>query len=448
MNRSKQSPFEIFSTFVLALLLAIVVWVLAVTADDPTEDRALARSIPIEVEGLDPALTIVSMVPNAVNLQLSAPSSIWASITRDASLITASLDLSGYDIGYHSLTPEVAVGISPVRVTGIIPGEVVIRLDAYLEREMEIQLDSIGDPATGFEASLPNLNIDNVTISGPATEVESVASVQAQIDISELSQSFVATIPLIAVDAEGVAVSNLTLSPKEVVVTQPITQMGGFRNLVVKVVVQGQIADGYRLTNVSSYPGVVTVFSSDPGLVDGLPGYVETEAVDITGANDDLDLFLALNLPAGISVVGENLVQVQVGIAAIESSLTLANMPVEIVGLDETFEYSISPDTVDVLISGPLPILDKMRQSDVRVFIDMTGATEGVYQRVPQIEVFVNSVVVESTLPESVEVVVVAKQEETQVSDGAFSEFATPTPTLTPMITPTPTQKSEPVTAN
>lgn len=430
--KKKQQPVEIISSLLFAFFLAVVVWTIAITAEDPTEQHGYARPVPVSIEGLDEALTVVSMDPASINIELSAPASIWTNINRDSNLITAKIDLSSYDVGYHSITPDVSIGIAPVRLTNIVPGEIVVRIDTYLERELDILLEITGTPATGFEADVPTMNTNLVTISGPATEIESVDKVQAELDIEALSQSFVATLPLKAYDADGLVVPNVTLSPKDIVITQPITQMGGFRNLVVKVVVQGQIAEGYRMTNVSSYPGVVTVFSSDPGLVDGLPGYVETEVVDITGANDDLDLFLKLNLPNGISVVGENLVQVQVGIAAIESSLTLADMPVELIGLEEGYEFSISPETVDVLISGPLPVLDKMKKGDVRVFIDMTGATEGVYQRVPQIEVFVDSVVVESTLPESVEVVVVEIKEETLVSTSSFLEWQTPTPVLTP----------------
>lgn len=446
MKQKKQQPREIISTLFFALFLAVVVWAIAITAEDPTEQHGYARPVLVSVEGLDEALTVVSMEPSTINIELSAPNSIWTRINRDSSLITANIDLSSYDIGYHTITPEVNIGISPVRLINIVPDEIVVRIDAYLERDLNVQLDTIGTPAIGFEADVPVLNTDSVTISGPSTEVESVDGVRAELNIEALSQSFVATLPLKAYDTDGREVSNVTLSPKEIVVTQPINQMGGYRNLVVKVVVQGRIAEGYRMTNVSSYPGVVTVFSSDPGLVDGLPGYVETEVVDITGASDDLDLFLKLNLPKGISVVGENLIQVQVGIAAIESSLTLARMPIELIGLEEGYEFSISPETVDVLISGPLPILDKMKDGDVRVFIDMTGATEGVYQRVPQIEVYVDSVVVESTLPESVEVVVIEFKEETFISNSNFltQRTATPTPTLTPTVTPMEAPKPDP----
>ena len=111
----------------------------------------------------------------------------------------------------------------------------------------------------------------------------------------------------------------------------------------------------------------------------------------------------------GVSVVGEDLVQVQVGIAAIESSLTLNNMEVELIGVGENLEATVSPEVVDVILSGPLPDLESLRGTDVRVFIDMTDVEEGVYQRVPQVEVLVDGLRVESVLPESIEVVITAE---------------------------------------
>ena len=45
--------------------------------------------------------------------------------------------------------------------------------------------------------------------------------------------------------------------------------------------------------------------------------------------------------------------------------------------------------------------------TDVQVFIDMTDVPEGVYQRVPQVEIMVQGLLVQSVLPESIEVVLV-----------------------------------------
>ncbi len=119
--------------------------------------------------------------------------------------------------------------------------------------------------------------------------------------------------------AEGRVISGLTVTPGSISITQPITLLGGYRYVIVRAVSVGQVASGYRLTNIFVSPVGVVVFSSDPQLVNNLPGYVETQSIDLTGKEDDFETLVDLNLPAGISVVGDPKVLVQVSIAAIES---------------------------------------------------------------------------------------------------------------------------------
>jgi YbbR domain-containing protein len=439
--KSLQKILQIIPTLLLSVLLAVIVWALAVTADDPTEEHAFPSTLPVQVAGLDDALMVVSMSPESVTVNLSAPASIWAQLRRDPSPINVEANLDGLDVGTHTVPAEVTVNLSPVRVTNVLPRNVTVRLDAYLERDMLITLDTIGIPSIGFEGEAARLDITSVLLSGPATEVEMVESVRAEINIQDLSQSLVTTLPLVPYDADGRVVRGITLSPTEVVVNQPIKQMGGYRNLVVKVVVEGQVEDGYRITNVSSFPAVVTVFSEQPELVDALPGFVDTEPLDISGANDDVDVYLRLVLPEGVNVVGATqVVLVQIGIAAIQDSMRIEGLAIELVGIPEGFRVAISPDTIDVIVSGPLPVLRRMTREDIRVFIDISDAVEGSYQRVPQIELYIMSVVVESSLPESVEVVIeVLDPEATPPADDNGIIWITATPNPTPVMTPTPT---------
>jgi len=424
-----------FPTFLLAFVLAVIVWMLAVTAGDPNEERIYPGTIPIEVVGLDENLILVSMDPMTTTVELSAPQSIWNELNRDSSLISAKIDLKDMGTGDHFLTTQVNVDTSPVRIETIFQRTVKITLDSYLEQSLPIKLEAVGTPATGFELGDSSLSEMEVLITGPSTQVQQVDHVSAILDVDGASQTFIRTLPLRAFDVDGRMIDEVVLEPTEVTITQPVTQMGGFRNLVVKVVVSGQLAEGYRMSNVSSYPAVVTVFSVNPKLVEDLPGYVETEPLDITGTKNDLDVFLSLSLPAGVSVVGENLVQVQVGIAAIESSLTLNNMEVELIGVGENLEATLSPEVVDVILSGPLPDLESLRGTDVRVFIDMTDVEEGVYQRVPQVEISVEGIRVESVLPESVEVVITSTETTSNFVGVLLAAFLSKT--AAPQTTPT-----------
>jgi hypothetical protein len=69
--------------------------------------------------------------------------------------------------------------------------------------------------------------------------------------------------------------------------------------VTIRVVTAGQPADGYLLTNITTFPQVVTVFSANPQLVREMPGFVETTPITLTGATDDLEQRVFLVLPEG-----------------------------------------------------------------------------------------------------------------------------------------------------
>ena len=394
-------------TLLTAFLLALVLWIYAVTSTDPTESGTFGTPIPIEIIGQDPALIRMGELPTTLTLKLSAPRSIWGDLNNQPSLIRAIVDLSGMEAGTHVLPVQVQIGARPAQIESYTPATVEITLENLMTRTLPVNLAIQGEPAVGYQAETPALSNDSVTITGPEALVNQVDQVQAVLDVNLLQQSIVRTIPLKAVDATQSPVTGITLSPSEITVTQEITQRFGYRSVVVNVVVSGQVAQGYRLTNISVFPPAVTVFSADPSIVDSLPGYVQTEALDLTNATDDLDMFLDLSLPDGLSVVGgQETVLVRVGIAAIESSAAYSNMTVEVVGLSSTLKATIAPEQVTVIVAGPLPMLDQLTIDGIRVMVDVTGLTAGTYQLTPNVEIAIQNLRVESILPETVEVVI------------------------------------------
>ena len=164
--------------------------------------------------------------------------------------------------------------------------------------------------------------------------------------------------------------------PDQTDLVVPVSQLGGYRNVVVKVVTAGTVDQGYRLTTISVFLPFATVYASNPRLVDNLPGFVETVPVDLNGAKDEIDTRLNLNLPDGISLVDEQTVNVVVGIAAIEGSLTLYDRLIEVVNLDPKYAAEIYPQRVTVILAGPLPLLDRLQPSPTRITLDLGGLQE------------------------------------------------------------------------
>jgi hypothetical protein len=117
-------------------------------------------------------------------------------------------------------------------------------------------------------------------------------------------------------------------------------------------------------------------------------------------------------------------------IAALEGSLPIT-LPLEVVGLPPELKATLSPASVDLLLTGPLPLLNNLTPGGIRVSVNLSGLEIGVYQVAPVVDLLPSQVKVASINPESVEVnIAVAPTAEASATPGALGPVArTPTPT-------------------
>ncbi len=391
-------------TILLAFILAVAVWISAVTAADPDEIRSPIE-VPLEIVGQDPSLIITSEIPATVKVTLRAPRSVWDRVTAQENSIRAILDISTLSAGEHKKDIQIQIAARPMQLVLSDPASVPVTLERLATRALPIDLSLSGQPAVGYQAADPQTDATEVVISGPESLVERVQRARILLSFSGTRESIDQALPVLALDAQNAVVEGVTVNPQSVHVTIPVSQQGGFRDVAVKVVVSGQVAAGYRLENISVFPPVITVFASDPQLVNALPGVIETETLNLQDAKEAISTRLALLLPENISIVGAQTVQVTVEVSPIQTSVTLLNQHINVTGLGNGLAAQVSPQTVDVIISGPLPVLDALTPQDIVVNIDVTGLEAGTYQLTPTIEILVENVLVESILPGAVEVV-------------------------------------------
>ena len=391
-------------TLLLALIIAVAVWISAVTAADPDEVRA-PLTVPLEIVGQEPSLILTNKIPATMDVTLRAPQSVWKQLAAQENSVRAFLDLSGLGDGEHTVDIKVQIAVRPAQIVLSNPTVVTVKLEPLATVTLPVTLSISGQPAVGYQAGEPVLDPAEVTLSGPQSLIDQAVRARVSVNLSGIRENVDQSLAVEILDDRNTRLEGLTVTPPTAHITIPISQQGGFREVAVKVVVQGQQAAGYRLENISVFPPVVTVFASDPDLIKNLPGVVETEPLDIQDAKDDIITRLGLTLPENITVVGAQTVQVEVGISAIQTSLTLLDQPITITGLTEGLIAQISPQTVDIILSGPLPVLDILTPQDITITVDVTGLGPGVHQLTPKVNVLVDNVLVESILPGTIEVV-------------------------------------------
>jgi YbbR domain-containing protein len=396
-------------TLILSFLLALAVWISAVTAADPNETRVYPQPVAVEVLGLDPSFSMIGDIPESVTVTLTAPNSIWDLLITSPEVIKAYVDLSDKDTGDYEVKITVQVDARPVEVVAIVPGLVSVHLEKSATISLPVTLSPQGEPATGYDLGMPTFNESLANITGPESLVSQIVQVVAPVNVSDALQTLTKEVKLRAVDLNGKDVENISIAPASVNVTVPIEPLGGYRNLAVKAIVAGQLAPGYRLTNISVMPPTVTVYSEDTELVAELPGYVETSVISITSAKSDIDMGVTLDLPSGVTVVGDQTVTVHIGISPIENSVTIQNIPVDVVGLPEDMIAVVSPEFISVIISGPLNLLNQLTSAQIHVSVDVSGKQAGTYQFIPGVELTIAELRVESMLPGTIEIHLIAK---------------------------------------
>lgn len=424
------------SSLALALALAGVVWVVAARQENPILRGRFSESIPVEVTAPPAGTRLWDPLNESVWVIIRAPKSSWDNLRRQS--FQATVDISSLAPGLHDVPIVVRCSDPEVEIVERSPAKVSVRLEKLGEKDVPVRVEVLDAPPFGYYQPLPATAAPAVVrISGFATYVEQVAEAVVEVSVGGAKKSLeLRRVPELR-DAQHLPVETgrepyhrLEIQPGSVVVTIPIEQRRGFRDVSVRVVREGQPAPGYRISNVSVEPAIVTVVGS-PSIIEALPGYVDTDPVNIEGATSDVVAKAGLQVPESVSVLDVQAVLVNIAITPIESSLTVQR-PVEIRGLQPGLTAVASPDSVDIILSGPLPTLEALRPEAVRVFVDLLDLQPGIHQIKPQV-IAPERLKVESIVPEAVEV--------------NISRLPTPTPTPTPTatltVTVTPTSTPE-----
>lgn len=390
-----------FLIFLLSLGLAFLFWVAATETENPTLQQELSDTLVLTVKDLDSDRYAYGHETVRVHVTARAPKSVWESLASDD--VTAVVDVSGLPLGTHVVPIEVRFKRRPMQQVRIQPDSVAITLEPRQTREVPVEIVTRGTPALGYQVQALNFTPQKVIVSGPASSVERVQSARVVLDISERRQSLQQDYRLVSVDKNGDPVPYITCDPAQVTVSLTVEQLGNYRDMAIKVQLRGQPAPGYRVTRVEVDPLVVTAFGPTD-LIRAMEGYIETAPVNLNQLTESISLTVLLQVPSGLSVLlPAPQVQVAIHVEAIQGSLTLER-PVEIQGADST-TVTVAPSSVSIILSGPLPILDRLDPNTVHAIVDVTGLTSG--EHVVDVRVIAPpNLNVNSILPQTLSVVV------------------------------------------
>jgi YbbR domain-containing protein len=420
--------FDDLGMILLALVLAIVVWIVATQEENPIVQDVFKEAISVQARGQQPGTTFLpTTFDESVQVTIRAPQTSWRDLRVDE--FSAWVDLADKAPGDYEVPVGVTCADADVRIIQVRPATVAVHLKEEISLTVPVQVQIYGSAAVGYVMQTEEAVIEppTVTVAGPAQIVEQITKATVDLSVRDLKETFTGSRRLVARQANGDLSGFVTIEPASVQITIPVVQQTGFKEVTVRASLTGTVSAGYWVRGVSVDP-VTVMLGGDPAVVAEIGSIVDTEPLDVTGATGDVVERMPLDLPEGASPVGVQGVKVTVSIAAQQSSVSVQRRPV-IRGLSTDLVATVTPDQVDVTLVGPLPRLNALTDQDLIVYVELVDKGIGSYQ-----------VDLTPLVPEGLEVV--------SISPASVSVDISPipvsTPTAMPTRTPTPTPSPTP----
>ncbi len=387
------------SLMVLAVLMAFLVWVVASLQQDPIVENTLSAPVVIVSPPNDQTI-LASTLPASVTVRMRAPQSTFDAL--GAGSVQVPVDLSQLGAGEHVVKLEPVVRASPAMVLSWRPVTASVTIAEVISTSVPVRVVLEGVPAIGYRAQPPLADPEQVLVTGAQQIIEQLERLEVKVNIEGARSTVEQTARPMARSRDGATITNIVLSPTIVAVRVPLEQLSNFKDLAVRVRPVGQPAEGYAITSISVSPQVVTVFGPREA-IQQLPGFIDTLEVSVSGATQDVEQRVGLNVPPNISPIGDNMtVLVRVRIEPQQGARTVSRRPI-IVGIGDGLTAKVSPLTVDIVLAGPQPTLNRLTLDNVRVEVDVTGLEVGVHQLTPKVTVL-EDISVQSVVPSTVQV--------------------------------------------
>jgi len=388
------------SSIVLALLLAVTVWIAATLQADPFAVREYA-AVPVALLNQPENTALFEGDTARVNVDARAQQSVLAELK--ASDFVATMDLSNVELGVSASVPiSVTCSLEAVRIEAYDPQQATVHLEELGTITMPIEIEVEGEVATGYFSSLPVVDPEEVAVYGPLPYLGNVASVMGLVNVEGARENVLENVSITPRNSEGRLVAGVEWDPEQIEVSIRVRRRVGYKpDVEVVPDVRGDPAPGYRRGSVLVEPSTVTLAGPSQVLND-LPGFVETLPISITGAIADLTERTPLTVPTNVVVVGIDFVTVTVEILPILSSRTMTSV-VEIRNLAQGRQATLSPPEVDVILEGPDALVTELTPEDIQVFLNLFGLELGVH-RVEPVVLAAEGISVVSVIPETIEV--------------------------------------------
>lgn len=251
-----------------------------------------------------------------------------------------------------SITPYIDKRITKNVPVSVIYKEYVISSDHHLDE--------------------PLLNIEEIAITGPESELYNVKAALAELSLGNVSGTVNTTGSLKLVDDKGATITSnyITMTTKTVNVTVRLYTMKtvpltvGYKH--------GYFNDGNVKINIT--PAIVTL-RGEPSVVEGI-SELKIATLDEKKFVKNSTQTVSMDIPDGVTVMGGD-TSATVSVEHINTDIK--QVAIDVINLTNSggLNCELETETLNITLRGPFALLSKIDKSDITVTADMKNYASG-----------------------------------------------------------------------
>lgn len=373
----------------LALFLAIVLWMAVVNIDDPSVRKSMTISVALKnqeyITDMGKYMDILGE-SNTVTFYYSTKRSVWDNLSNaDFSAVADMQKIQAKDNGGY----RVPVSVTATRNANQITIESKqLYLDVSLEdlgkKQFPIKANTSGTVAEG--CALGSVVIDSanvVQVSGPASVVNAIDTVIATVNVEGMTTDVTDNVVPTFYDVDGQVIDTIKLE-KSVETVRISAQILNTKEVALSLSTTGVMPEGYQLLGIKSNPTTVQI-KGTAAILNTLDKIdIPAEVLDLTNITSSIEKTIDIStyLPNGVSLVISSDAKVNV-IAEIEPIITREyQLPVSSItseGLSSGYAVSYTQQYIPVNVTAGKSTLDTLNVADIKGVIGVGGLAEGTH---------------------------------------------------------------------
>ncbi|OLR25181.1 CdaR family protein [Bacillus cereus] len=274
----------------------------------------------------------------------------------------------------------------PDDVKGTVqPSTIKVTLHEKARKYVHVDLKLSNEDQMPAGATLEKSSIkpDTVEVVGTKEEIESISSAKAYVDLKGVNKTVTKTPEVTLYNKEGKRL-NVRTSPSKISVTLNVATQTTANNTEKTVPVtytkKGSLAEGLAVTNISVEPREVTI-AGPKDILDNIQS-LEGVEVDLSQLTESTTFDASVLLPKGVTSAKPNQVKVSVGVQKTKQTKTktIDGIPIQKNGLSKDVTAQlISPQDgkISVDISGEASIVDKITAAQITAVINLQNVSSG-----------------------------------------------------------------------